>query len=574
LSPRLSRSQIGSRLGSPHHGRRGERVSPLALELIALVAAGVFLLWTTRGLTFLQDEWDFVQGRLDWNADTFLLPNNQHLLLLDVLIYKLLFVTFGIGEYLPYRVMSVLVHLSVVALLFGFVRGRIGRAAAVAVAAPVLFLGCGWFVVLNPFNVQWTLSLAALIPILLLLERPSRRHDLAVCILLIAAIAASSLGVAMAVGVLIAVVWRRDEWRRLWVVLVPLALYGLWFLHYGVNAAKRPDYRLTFHPGYLFDLAAGGVGGILGLPLGGEAVAERPYVSHAVHLLTLALGVGLMVELLRRRHRLPMQLIVLVTTLVLLWLSVTISRGYGNTPYGTQYIYVSVVLIALIGVELIGIRILPVPGVAAIVLIMSTSTVLNLATLRHYANLRREEASRVTAAVTALEIARKHVDPQFRPDDDPEGAPQILAITYFSAVDRLGSSPALTPARLVELPEVARAKADEVLMRTLGLHLTPYTRNARRFLAAAGQPAVGQRCRRLAPGSSDHAVLERPLGAGTVVDPRGHSQAELRLRRFASAFPREPSAVVARKTLVTAPLGAATRPWRLQVSSRAAVAVC
>ena len=88
------------------------------VEVAALLAIGAFLVWTTREFTFLQDEWDFIQYRLDWDADAFLAPHNQHLLAIDVLIFKVLFATVGIGDYLPYRLAGIAMHLVVVALLF------------------------------------------------------------------------------------------------------------------------------------------------------------------------------------------------------------------------------------------------------------------------------------------------------------------------------------------------------------------------------------------------------------------------------------------------------------------------
>ena len=39
------------------------------LEAVAALALAAFLLWATRGLTFLQDEWDFIQYRLNWDAE-------------------------------------------------------------------------------------------------------------------------------------------------------------------------------------------------------------------------------------------------------------------------------------------------------------------------------------------------------------------------------------------------------------------------------------------------------------------------------------------------------------------------
>jgi hypothetical protein len=539
-----------------------------------LAAAGVFLLWATRGLTFLMDEWNFVQSRLDWNADAFLVPHNQHLLALDILLYKLLFVTVGLRDFLPYRLMAITVHLLAVALLFEFARRRIGPVLAAALAIPLLVFGSGWFVLLFPFNVQWTISLAALIAVIMLLERPSRRRDVLAGVLLLISLAASSLGVAAAVGVLVALLVRPDRWRRVWVALVPLALYGVWFLDYGVDAPKAPGSEWTIAPMYLFHLAAGAVGGLLGLALRQPAVADRPFLSHAVHVLTLGLALALAVELIRRRARLTTAQIVLVTTTAVYWITLMVSRAYQHEPYSTQYVYVGAALVALLVAAF-----LPAPPtrpvlLGAVVAVAAISTALNVAVLLNNAKQRRWEANMATAEVTAIEIARKTVHPMYHPDEDPARATQVSAGTYLHAVDRLGSTPAVSQAKLLELPEVARSQADAVLVAGLHVRALPLTAALRRLLAGEGSQ-VAQVCQRVRPGPTGGGTRTMTLSpGGAVVTPLGRDAVELRVRRFGAAYPALPAAVVRTKSLFAAPLGEATRPWRLRASSRGAFEIC
>ena len=299
------------------------------VEVAALLAIGAFLVWTTRGFTFLQDEWDFIQYRLDWDADAFLTPHNQHLLAIDVLIFKVLFATVGIGDYLPYRLAGIAMHLVVVALLFEFARRRVGAALGAAVALPVAVLGCGWYLILFPLNLLWSVSLSALIGIVLLFDHDGRRHDAAASLLLLVALASSSFGIAASAGVAARLLLEPGARKRIWIVALPAAIYGLWFLVYGIDAERAPGYHLTASPVFVFHLAAAPVGALLGVPVGLTSIPARTLVVGGVHLLTLALGVLLAGALLANGRALASRVALPLGALLAYWLAITVPvAGY------------------------------------------------------------------------------------------------------------------------------------------------------------------------------------------------------------------------------------------------------
>ena len=384
-------------------------------EAAALLAIGAFLLWTTRGFTFLQDEWDFIQYRLNWDATAFLNPHNQHLLATDLVVYKLLFATAGVGDYLPYRLAGVTIHLGCVALLFEVARRRIGTALAAAVALPVAVLGCGWYVVLNPFNMQWSLSLASLLAIVLLLDRTGRRYDVLISLLVLLALASSSFGVPVTVGVAAYTLMEPGRRRSHWVWLVPLALYGAWYLGYGMDAGRAPGYELTLSPVYLFHVVAGAVGGLLGIPLGAEEIPMRTVLVAGVHLLTLLLaGLLVLVLTLPQRGRPSPRLALALSTCLAFWVLLTLSRGYLDSPYATHYAFVGVVLVILVGLELTsGLRLSPRVRIAGAAL-LGLSTLLNVAALIHYADLRRADSQVVRAPIRRSATGAGHRPPGFQ----------------------------------------------------------------------------------------------------------------------------------------------------------------
>ncbi|MEA2455604.1 MAG: hypothetical protein QOI45_1866, partial [Thermoleophilaceae bacterium] len=157
----------------------GDRASPLATATFAglLVVAGVFLMHQTRGNTLLSDEWRWAVERLDNDVGTFLTPHNDHLSLVPVAIYKVLFATVGIGNYVPYRLLVTAGHLGCVALLFAYASRRVGGWLALLAAALILFLGPGWQNMLWPFQIAWLISIGAGIGALLLLDRDDRAGD-------------------------------------------------------------------------------------------------------------------------------------------------------------------------------------------------------------------------------------------------------------------------------------------------------------------------------------------------------------------------------------------------------------
>ncbi|MDX6664773.1 MAG: hypothetical protein QOG68_979, partial [Solirubrobacteraceae bacterium] len=116
-------------------------ITPTGVFVALVPIAAAVILYYGRGTTFFVDDWQWIAGRRDWTLATFLHPHNQHLSLIPIAIYKLLFVTVGIGHYWPYRVAVVAVHVLCSVLVFVLVRRRLGGWEAVVAGGLILFLG-------------------------------------------------------------------------------------------------------------------------------------------------------------------------------------------------------------------------------------------------------------------------------------------------------------------------------------------------------------------------------------------------------------------------------------------------
>ena len=189
-------------------------VAPFVTLAGLMVLASVAILVKGRGLTFFYDEWAWVMRRRDWNVGVFLEPHNEHLSLLPVTVFKLLFATVGLSHYGVYRVVGLLFHLTCVTLVFLLVRRRVGDWLGVALASLVLFLGMAWNDLLAPFQIGFLGSIAAGLAMLLVFERTGRRGDIAACVLLIVSLSSSGLGILFVVAAFVELLWARTAGAR------------------------------------------------------------------------------------------------------------------------------------------------------------------------------------------------------------------------------------------------------------------------------------------------------------------------------------------------------------------------
>ena len=118
------------------------RISPAtALFAAAAASSGVLLLIWQSHLTFFFDDWDPLLDRRGLSADSLLRPHIDHILLATTVVYKAIQATIGMRSPFPYAVVSTATFLLSVALLFVYIRRRVGEWLALAAVLPILFLG-------------------------------------------------------------------------------------------------------------------------------------------------------------------------------------------------------------------------------------------------------------------------------------------------------------------------------------------------------------------------------------------------------------------------------------------------
>jgi hypothetical protein len=544
---------------------RLSRNAALVLLAALLVAAAAVLLTYGSGLTFFQDSWEFLMHRRHLSAAALLDPHNEHIVLLPVLVNQALLQTFGMSSMTPERVVLIALLLVVAALVFVYVRRRLGSWPALFATALLLFLGPAWQDLLWPFQVGFAGSALFGVAMLLALEEEDRRWDRAACGFLVLSMAFSSLGLPFAVAGAVQLLQqrRRGGLRRAWVVGVPVLLYAGWYAGWGHTAENHlTAHNLLVSPRYVWEGLSASLDAVLALgTIANEVVGRSKWGAPLlIVLLVLAAYRGF-----RRRGFYPGLWPVLAAAATF-WFLAAFNTMPGREPYSSRYLYVGGLFAILLAANLLqGIRfdrrVLVVAGALTAVVVG-----FNLVPLREGRDFFREQTVLTRADLGAIEIAERTVEPTFVLTPEIDGTVflnEIEAGNYLQAVREHGS-PAYTPAQLAAAPEEGRLHADLVLANALPLGIEPES-------GIASPP--GARCSRLPAGTSRAIPLHS--GTATVRLPAG-SPGAVRLRRFAVAeYPLVTEDLPGgTTTALYIPRDRSRRPWRLQVEAPAGATLC
>jgi hypothetical protein len=526
----------------------------LAIAAMAL-SGGLLLHWLGR-LTFWRDEWDFLLHRRGWSIDTFLEPFVEQLLAIPILIYRVLVGAFGMDSPLPFQIVAVLLFLTSVAVLFIYLRRRVGEWLALAAILPILFLGPSWDDLLFPFQMALFANVACGIGALLALDRRERLWDLVAMGLLLVALFSFALGIAFVAAATAEIAFGRDRWRRAFVVAVPTALWLIWYAGWGHEAHTFISFsNFAQSPNYMLDGLSASLATWLGL---GTGAYDPSPLDWGRPLLVVALGlVAWRMYVLRRAS--PR----LVATTVLLlgfWFLTALNANPFALATVGRYQYLGIVLMALVAAELAqGLRVRRYATVA-IVAVGVAAAVVNGERLREAANGLAGIAQQQRGGLAALELARGLVPSGFELTEQNSGVDYLGLLDagpYFSAIDEYGS-PAYTPSELAEAPESGRVAADKVSAAALGVGLQP------------GGRAAPSTCAELQPGA---IIGVPPEGMTLQASAAGTAVA---LRRYASdSFPVALGQLTAGTTeLLRIPADGSARSWNAQLSGGGQVTAC
>ena len=282
--------------------------------------------------------------------------------------------------------------------------------------------GSAFEVLATPYGIVILLPVAFGLAALVCLERFPGKGDLLACLLLIAAVASQSVGLAFVAGATVVLVQQsgRAAVARLWVVLAPGALYVAWFAWSRLSGPEVPDPvqldNLTEVPLSVVKLCAAGLAAISGL-FGGSGFEGGVLFEHvqpkefhlAAGYLLLVLLIIAAVWRVRSGSGLAKEVWVAIALALTFWVLVAMVAGGARGPRVSRYLYPSAVFLLLIVLELVrGVR--PRPrliwlGAGALLV----SLVPNLVNLNDEARQIRDFATLERSQLGALELLRDEV---------------------------------------------------------------------------------------------------------------------------------------------------------------------
>jgi hypothetical protein len=492
---------------------------------IAATLAVATLLYLGRDLLFHFDEWIWVHKRRDPSVDTLLEPYNGHLSIVPVAIYQLFLWIFGITEYTPFRVLVAGFHVITIALVFVYVRRRLPVIPALVTVAVLLFFGAAWQDLLWPFQIGFLLSVAGGVGAFVLLDaqRPGTDRWAAVCLGL--ALASSSIGIPITIGLVIDLVARRD-WNRWWVAGIPVALYTVWYAAFGgVVAETRTQWATAKDPGpidvvrFAFESAGSTVGALVGA---GSTVGQ------VLLLPVLAVLVGRWIRADARRRARLLALVAIPTSF---WILIGISRFGLAQPTTSRYLYPAAVFVVLLLAEcLSGLRV-PMIAVAVLIGVATWSLVWNSDRFDYGRQFLLSDARHTRIELGAIDLGTRGVDAEYAAHRPPL---HRVIREWVSAFEDLGF-PGASPRQIETAREPERRRADAFLTHAAGVELTE-----------AGEPGGrAPAVRRGGPGIADGAscVVLRSRGTALSADVEVLTPAvriesvggpvDVRVRRFA-----------------------------------------
>ncbi len=528
------------------------------LLAVLMLASAALLIYYRSYLNFMLDDWAFVIYREDGGLGDLLDPHNEHISILPVAIYKLFLSVFGMGSAMPLQILSVAVFLLSVFVLFVYLRSLVGKPAALIGCAVILFLGSAWEDLLWAFQIGFSISIAAGIGALVMLRRQDSFGDRIACLLLVISMISTSLGIPFAIGSGAMLLLQGENLiRRLYVVVVPVCIYGLWYLGWGHMAANALSFDNALHaPEYIarsFSLTAT------------EITGFSKVISSAEVIPSLLIGLFALVAVawgVRQRKGIPRPLLVAAAIALAFWGLAALNLAPGRGFEVSRYQFPNAVLLLMI---LAGAfegaspraRTLGVLGLIALAAIA-----VNIDALRNgYRDVMKPLSDKGIAGLTAVEIARDTVDPGLAIGMNQNDTAFVAAGGYFEAEEKYGS-PAWSESEIEKSSSSARARVDQILVAALPVNGIPLP---------AG--LVSGSCEVLQAGSPGSAK-SIPLPAQTFTF-RPRRQVFLAVGRYGDGA--ETGAALAEpgvETLVNVPGDSSDQPWRIGFLGSGKVRVC
>jgi hypothetical protein len=560
----------------------------LGLLLVAMAAAAALLIWGTRGLTLLVDEWKWgFADRTSLDLHAFVDPHNGHFVAVEVLITKSALQLFHSNAATALRLLAVAVHLAAAGCLFALLRKAIGTVGAVVPTILVLFLGTANDVIVGSHGMPATITALTGLGAWLAIQRHRTGWDVAAAVLLTIGVATLSTALCFVVGAAV-IIWldKESPRPRYWVPLVPFAVYVLWWLAWGhTEKSDVAVANIAAFPSFAFDSLATGLASITGLftIIGARTpsfdLSAGQALAGGVLMVTLALGLG-------RRYRPGVASIVPLAALITFWLMTAGVASGGRAPWASRYLYIDVILLLLVFAQEIAASPVRPQAVMVISAVCAFSLLPNIREITYSSDWWREQAASNRAVMGAADAVIGEGQPSTLLDDPSDLAPGqvedlLLSLEQYAASRQRFGAPAYSVREIESAGPLARAGADRFLARALPVELAPATAPPRVLPLAVAPSQTGgvlkrsRGCLRFVPLAAGAQVnLRLPVG-GLWVRPAAGTPVQIGVERFDESFgvPAGP-AVGGRPSVLSLPPSRVSAGWKAQFVADQPLLIC
>ena len=445
--------------------------------LVGGMAFSAFLvLWFGRDLSFTEDEVMILSRVGSFSPGDLFEPYAGHLVAVPLLAYWLTGVTFGVGSYVPFQVLTLLSIFLLAWILFLWGKRRVTPWVALAAAFLILIFPQDIVHYLNGNGFVIVFALACGLGSLYAFQRRDGIGDLAAFALLVTGMLTYTVAVPFALGLMALAVSSR-RWPSLWVGALPLVAYLIWraaSTSSGIrtpvdqpdlaNLLLLPAWAFQALGGYLVALSGGGFG-FLDIPL--TAAPSGYFIATSFAIVFLLAGAYAMT-----RGRDATDLIVIGLITIALLASQTLIWGTRDEPrpgpVQPRYLYPGALFVLLLGLEFVrGIR-WDRRSVVAVWVVTVLALTGSLGFLAN-ADLRETSARQVKAEILAITLLDSTGAPP-----PVRAQPRQRTQAEFDPVDggRFGYL-GLTEAELGGEEPAIRNEVDRFLAKSFGISLGP-----------------------------------------------------------------------------------------------------
>jgi hypothetical protein len=541
---------------------RADPRTPWGLLALMMFASLAYCLWAAEGVYFTDDELYWLGSSPNTTLERAFDPHSGHLIAVSRLLYRGIFETLGSG-YLPFRLLSLGAVFLAVGLLFAWSRKRVGDYVALAPCLVLLFFGSDsrHLILGNGFTVVF--AIACGLAALLALEHRSRRGDIVACAALCLGVLTYTTALPFVVGAAIAILLGSDRWRRIWVPLLPVLIYGAWRIWLRLSDAVvwRGDTdpaNLLLLPSWTYQSLSAVMNALTGLAYdfsGAELPAADAAAGPALALLVLV-AVGWRIRGGRPSSWLW---VALATALALFASQVLAWIPDAREPGEARYLYPGAFVVLLVLFETMRDKSVGKTGLIAIWIVAFSGFATNATMVHDQGQGFAVRGEFVRAETTAAKLL--HQSTAFVPGASAVPGPE----RYIEpAVDLLGDAEdsygiGLSEGELAgQSPEI-RTLVDTLLGEGIGVGLAQST-------GSPGDPG----CEWFAAEGKE-AVVTLPPGGASLFSRTG---GEVSLGRFGDRFEVSVGELEPRRKMqVFLPVDPYSRPWQASVGAPR-VAVC